>query len=338
MIQIDGSVGEGGGQVFRSSLALSLATGEPFTMHSIRAGRKRPGLMRQHLACALAAQAVSAAEMKGATVGSTGLVFRPGKVQGGDYHFAVGSAGSCLLVLQTVLMPLLQADTPSTLVLEGGTHNAMSPPFESVAGALVPLLERMGARIDLSLERHGFYPAGGGRMSVRLTPPRAFSRLELLHRGAVLSRTARALVANLPMHIAERELNVFSGRIKWDREPGDVVCISNADGPGNVLMAKIVSENSSELITAFGERGLSAEKVGAQVAREVERFVAGDVPVGEHLADQLLLPMALAKGGAFRTLKPSLHTTTQMDVIRIFLGATISAAEVGPDDYLVSVN
>ena len=163
MIRIDGSFGEGGGQILRTSLSLSLATGKAFRIEKVRAGRERPGLLRQHLTAVLAAAEVGGAEVQGATLGSTELTFSPGAIRAGEYRFSVGTAGSGTLVFQTILPALMLAAKPSRIVIEGGTHNIAAPPFDFLARTFVPLLERMGPKVQLQFERYGFYPAGGGR-------------------------------------------------------------------------------------------------------------------------------------------------------------------------------
>src|SRR5688572_16449750 len=183
LITIDGSMGEGGGQVLRTSLALSLVTGKPFRIEKIRAGREKPGLLRQHLTAVNAAAAVGGAHVEGAALGSRELDFRPGPAKPGEYRFAVGTAGSATLVLQAVLPALLTARGASTLVLEGGTHNPFAPPFDFLDKAFLPLLRRMGARVEVALERPGFYPAGGGRFQVRVEPVERLERLDLPSRG-----------------------------------------------------------------------------------------------------------------------------------------------------------
>src|ERR1700722_15265155 len=161
MIEIDGSFGEGGGQVLRTALSLSLVTGQPFRIDNIRAGREKPGLLRQHLTAVLAAAEIGGATVEGATLGSTALTFSPGKVKPGEYRFAVGTAGSGTLVFQTILPALMLASAPSRITIEGGTHNHAAPPFDFLARTFVPLVERMGPKIRLQFERYGFYTAGG---------------------------------------------------------------------------------------------------------------------------------------------------------------------------------
>ena len=218
MLTIDGTFGEGGGQILRTALALSLVTGKPFRIENIRAGRRNPGLLRQHLTAVNAATEISHAEVTGAAIGSRELTFAPGSVVSGVYSFAVGTAGSTTLVLQTVLPALLVASGKSKVILEGGTHNPFAPPFDFLEKSFLPLVNRMGPRVTAELERPGFYPAGGGRMSVTVEPVIALQRLDLQVRGEVLDRRARAVVANLPISIAERELNVIARKMSWPRE------------------------------------------------------------------------------------------------------------------------
>lgn len=327
MLVLDGSQGEGGGQILRTALALSLATGTPFRIDDIRAGRPRPGLMRQHLTAVQAATAVGAARATGAAVGSRSLTFAPTAVQAGDYTFSVGTAGSATLVLQTVLPALLTADGGSTLVLEGGTHNSHAPPFDFLAKAFLPLVARMGARVEATLERPGFYPAGGGRVRVTVAPAKALAPLVLEQRGALLSRRVRAIVASLPRAIGERELHRFVARTHWDSSTVALEVVANPVGPGNVLLAELASEHVTEVFTGFGEKQVRAETVANSCADEVLRYLATDAPVGPHLADQLVLLLALAGGGTFRTTAPTTHTRTQLDVIPRFLPTTLSCTE-----------
>ncbi len=205
MIHIDGSQGEGGGQVVRTSLALSLITGQAVEITRIRAGRKRPGLGRQHLTGAQAAARIGAAHAEGLALGSQHITFSPQAVLPGTYHFAVGTAGSASLVLQTVLPPLLLAEEPSTLVLEGGTHNSKAPPFDFLQKAFLPLVGRMGPRVSVELERRGFYPRGGGRFIAHVEPASALEPFDLLERGTVRKRHATALVEPAPAHRRARD-------------------------------------------------------------------------------------------------------------------------------------
>jgi RNA 3'-terminal phosphate cyclase (ATP) len=338
MLLIDGAAGEGGGQILRSSLALSLVTGKPFRLTGLRARRARPGLLRQHLTALKAAQAIGCAEVTGAELGSREVTFVPQHVNAGHYTFAVGTAGSATLVFQTVLPALMIADGPSTLVLEGGTHNPAAPPFEFLERAFLPIVNRMGPNVSVKLERPGFYPAGGGRFTAKITPAK-LSPIDLMERGAVRERSVRAVVVALPRRIAEREIARLAHRLGPHAERGagrddwPAKCFhveeANAQGPGNVVHIEIASEHVTEVFTGFGERGVRAETVADRVADEALAYLAADVPVGQHLADQLLLLFALAGGGQFRTLPLSAHARTQQDIIEKFLESSPRAIALG---------
>lgn len=324
MLILNGSFGEGGGQILRSSLALSLVTGVTFRIEKIRNRRKNPGLLRQHLTAVQAAATVGSAEVTGAFIGSKELTFKPIRIRGGDYAFAVGTAGSAMLVLQTILLPLLLANETSTLRLEGGTHNPFAPTFDFLTKSFLPILNRLGAKVSARLERYGFYPAGGGEAHFTIEPRAKLRQIDLTERGEIINQSAKAIVANLPRHIAERELDVVRRRMGFDNGQLEIIETNNSDGPGNALLIEIASRNVTEVFTAFGEKGVSAERVAEQVVKEAREYLYRDAAAGEYLADQLLLPMALAGGGAYTTLQPSLHTTTNIEVIKKFLDVQIT--------------
>ncbi len=329
LIHLDGTRGEGGGQILRSALCLSLCTGRPFRIDGIRARRRKPGLLRQHLTAVQAATRIGEAEVEGDAMGSSSLTFRPRAIRAGAYRLAVGTAGSTMLVLQTVLPALLRADGPSTLELSGGTHNPFAPPFGFLLGAFLPQLARMGAQVQAELIRPGFYPAGGGIARVTVEPCGALEPLELLERGEIVARRARALVANLPREIGERENAVVRRKLGWSESETEVVEVEDSVGPGNLLSLELESEHVTEVFTGFGERKRRAEKVAGMAVQEVQRYLGANVPVGEHLADQLLIPMALAGGGRFRSVPASLHTRTNAEVIETFLPVRIDVVNEG---------
>ncbi|MCA9569954.1 MAG: RNA 3'-terminal phosphate cyclase [Myxococcales bacterium] len=333
MITIDGSMGEGGGQVLRSSLALSMITGQPVHIVGIRAGRKKPGLLRQHLTGLRAAVAISDAEVEGDALGSREVTFRPRAVRGGRHRFAVGSAGSANLVLQTVLPALIAAGETSELTLEGGTHNPKSPTFHFLVQTFLPLLARLGPSVELTLDRWGFYPAGGGAMTARIHPARPSGRLSLRKRGEVRLE-AVAVVCNIPDSVGSRELKVLGRSL--DLASAEVLKVSGP-GPGNVLQVTARTDDVVETFTAFGEKSVRAEEVAKSLAREVKAWLAADVPVGEHLADQLLLPLAMAGGGSFATVAPSLHTLTNMAVVERFLPVSFASTEPVPGRWEVAL-
>jgi RNA 3'-terminal phosphate cyclase (ATP) len=320
-VTINGAQGEGGGQVLRTSLSLSMVTGKPFQIENIRAGRARPGLLRQHLTAVNAAAEICGAEIGGASLGSTELTFKPGPVRPGEYRFAVGTAGSATLVFQTVLPALMLAGAPSALTLEGGTHNPAAPPFDFLARAFLPLLNRMGPTVTVSLERYGFYPAGGGRFTAAIQPVAKLSPLTLGERTEVCNHRAIGLIANLPAHIAEREIATALALLAWPPEARVIKGTRESNGPGNAFMLEIKSAEVTEIFTTFGEVGVSAESVAKRAVHQAKTYLASAAVAGEHLADQLLLPLALAGRGAFTAVKLNGHAETNMDVIRRFIDA-----------------
>ncbi|QTN29080.1 RNA 3'-terminal phosphate cyclase [Rhodoferax sp. AJA081-3] len=332
-VEIDGSQGEGGGQILRTALALSLITGKAFNLVNIRAKRPKPGLMRQHLACVQAAVAVGGgpehcqavdADGNAVQIGASQLSFTPGPVHGGDYEFAVGSAGSCMLVLQTVLWPLALAAHASTIVLRGGTHNPMAP-SATFLNRMAPYFSGGGQSVyALEVQRHGFYPAGGGEVRVRIAPPAdGLAAIHLMERGARLEAWAECLHAGIPKGVAGRELDVLGRALGWTEDQLRDRALRSNEGPGNALQVILQFEHITEVLTAFGEKSISAEEVARTVLRETQAYLAHRAPVGEHLADQLMLPMALAalqgKAGQYWATSMSEHTRTNAKVIEQFL-------------------
>jgi RNA 3'-terminal phosphate cyclase (ATP) len=342
MIFIDGSHGEGGGQILRTTLALSLITQREVMITNIRAGRAKPGLARQHLAAVNAAAAIGDAEVQGAHTGSKAVVFRPRTLVAGDRTFAIGTAGSTTLVLQTVLPALLCTNARSTITLEGGTHNPMAPPFEFLAQAYLPLVERMGPRVSATLDRRGFYPGGGGRFRVTIDPA-PLAPLTLLDRGDVRSKRGLVIAQRLPSHVAEREIATVRARLGWDESA--FVVDAEGPAPGNALLLTIESEHVTEVVSSIGDRGVRAELVAERAAKEASTYLASNAPVGEHLADQLVLLLAIAahqnksEGGAFRTTTPSLHLKTHIALLEQILGTRTEITEdaLQPGTFIVRV-
>jgi RNA 3'-terminal phosphate cyclase (ATP) len=279
---------------------------------------------------------VGHAEVSGAEIGSREVAFRPRAVTPGKYAFNVGSAGSTTLVLQTVLPALLTAAGPSEIVLEGGTHNPLAPPFEFLEKAFLPLLVRMGPRVSATLVTHGFYPAGGGRMEVRVDPA-PLGGLDLCARGEVVGRQVVSLVCNLPGSIAKRENEAAAAVLGWPPDLFRIQQVKGAEGPGNVVLVVVESAHVTEVFSAFGEKGVRAEEVGERAASQARAYLAAGAPVGEHLADQIVLPLALGAGGTFRTTTPSSHTLTQIDLVGRMTGARISVAPVGEAAHEITV-
>ncbi|QVW25391.1 RNA 3'-terminal phosphate cyclase [Pseudomonas hormoni] len=326
VVELDGAIG--GGQVLRSALSLSMVTGRALHIKNIRAKRSRPGLLRQHLTAVLAAARVCDAKVQGAELGSQCLSFEPGQMRGGDFSFAIGTAGSCTLVLQTLMPALLLAPEASRVRISGGTHNPMAPPTDFLQLAWLPQLRRMGAKVELQLLRHGFVPAGGGEIEVFVQPSKLLP-LHLLERGALLTQCASALIAGLAPHVAERELDRVSRRLDMAQEQLKMVTINQDQGPGNVLLLEHRFEHVTEVFSAFGQAALRAEKVADVAINQALDWLNSKAAVAEHLADQLLLPMALAGGGSFTTPRMTEHLKSNIEVIERFLPITIDCKEEG---------
>ena len=337
MIELDGATGEGGGQILRSSLTLSMITGQPFRIKNIRANRSKPGLMRQHLVAVQSAAAISDAVVTHAEVGSTELNFAPSRIKAGDYQFSIGTAGSCTLVLQTLLLALLYADGPSTVRISGGTHNGMAPPAHFLQRAYVRMLKAMGASVDIELVRAGFYPAGGGVMIATVAPCAQLKQLSLMEPGPRTAGFVEALIAGIPIDVATRELEVIGTGMGWKESQLLVRGLPGDQGPGNALMLTLESEHVTEVFTALGEKAVRAESVAKQVLQEVRHYIASGAAVGEHLGDQLMLPMALAGGGCYTANTVSQHAITNAEVIARFLPVRINFAKDGAR-HLVTVS
>lgn len=337
MIEIDGSKGEGGGQILRSALSLAICTQQSFRIRNIRANRDMPGLLRQHLTAVNAAADIANATVTGAELRSSSVTFRPSTVRAGEYSFAIGTAGSCTLVLQTVLPPLLTAGAPSTVSISGGTHNMSAPPFDFLQRAFMPLIERMGPQVQLDLLGYGFHPRGGGSIRMEVTPCAKLVPLHLHERGSRVSAFAEAYVAGLPLHVAHRELNVVGRTLNWSMDHLHVRSLPSDVGPGNSLTITVAHEHITEVFTGFGERSVRAEAVADPPSLQARAYLDAEAPVGEYLADQLLLPMALSGKGSFLTTTVSEHLRTNALVIEQFTGRHVRYEPVG-EEFLVTVD
>lgn len=334
-LQISGE--SGGGQLLRSSLSLSMMTGQPFRMINIRGKRPKPGLMRQHLTCVKAAAEVCDATVAGAELGSVELVFSPGRVRAGDYSFSIGSGGSTTLVFQTVLPALLHADGPSTLRIEGGTHNPMAPPFEFIDQCFLPVVRGLGVQTTVALEKHGFMQAGGGVLTAAISPVKKWGVLSLLERGGLQETFGRVLHAHLHRDIAQREISVAAQVLGWPEDKIELRYANDSAGPGNALLLGARFANVSEISTGIAQMGKSAESVATGAAKGLKSYLASAAAVGVHLADQLLLPIALAGAGEFVTLAISNHVQTNMALTEKFLPVQFAVTEDGPGGKRVTV-
>jgi len=316
LLHIDGRHGEGGGQILRGALALSLATGRGFRIDHIRARRARPGLLRQHLTAVTAARVVSDASVEGALLGSTSLGFVPRAVQAGDHRFDIGSAGSAALVLQAIVPALARVGGASRLAITGGTHNPLAPPFEFLDETLAPQLRAIGWSLSLTLHRAGFYPAGGGQLEVHVGAPAAPRALTLIERGARRGQRARAVVAHLERRVGERELAVVLDRMNWTVADGEVLTRRDSTSPGNYVAISLHFDHVTEVAVALGERARPAEQVAAAAVSDIQAYLRSTAPVGEHLCDQLIVPLALTAGGELRATGWSAHAESQRELLR----------------------
>jgi len=329
VIELDGAYGEGGGQILRSALALSLLTGKPFRLRNIRARRKNPGLRPQHLAAVRAAAAIGEAEVRGDRLGSAELYFFPRGVRAGHYHFSTGTAGAATLVFQTVLLPLaLKGEGESELLLEGGTHVPKSPSFDDLDFAFRPWMARLGVEFRLALECPGFYPRGGGRFRARVFPAQGVRPVRATEAFELRAGVVRGVAARLPAHVAERIAKSAAGKLgEAGIEPSVEVLRPEALAPGAYGFVGLSGAPGPAAFTALGAPGKPSERVGEEVARRALRFLRWGAPVEAHLADQLLLPLALAPEPSLLWVEEvTRHLETQAWLIPKFLPVRIRIA------------
>jgi RNA 3'-terminal phosphate cyclase (ATP) len=340
-LAIDGSHGEGGGQILRTALSLSVMTGRAFRLINIRAGRRYPGLLPQHLSAVRAAAAISRATTTGDRLASAELSFAPSHPpQPGNYVFDVaetagrGSAGSVSLILQTLAIPLALADGTTKLVLRGGTHVEWSPSFDDLANGYFPALRRMGLGIDAQLKRFGWYPVGAGEVLCDIAgrsaaPP---TSIEITKRGLLRRVSGRAIAANLPGHIPQRMADRARAALEDLHVPVEVEPqLVSAAGPGAGIFVLAEYGDWPASFSAYGRLGRPSEAVADQAAAALREHHASQAAVELHLADQLLLPLAVADGPSrFTTLRPSGHLITNAWVIGQFGVADISVVAGQP--------
>ena len=325
LVKIDGSRGEGGGQMLRSSLALSLVTGRPVTINRIRAGRKKPGLQPQHRMCVQAAAKIGQAQTRGVDLGSTRIEFEPGAVSPGKYRFDVGTAGSCSLVLHTLYLPLaLHAVSESEVTITGGTHVTHSPTYDFLAGTWSRYLALVSVRVVPKLRRAGFYPRGGGVLEAKIEPCRSIAGLNLEQLEPANHVRIRSMVSGLPESIVDRQAERAADLLKEMNLTVEVEKDIRRDGLGTAVTLEIATRPVSTVFTALGERGKRAETVAEEAVEQVRAFLAKPAAVDHFSADQLLLPLALAEGPSnFAVEEVTLHLLTNIEVIRSFVDRTI---------------
>ena len=326
MIAIDGRMGEGGGQVLRSALTLSLLTGQSVQFTHIRANRSKPGLGFQHLMAVQAAAQISHAHVEGDRIGAQTLLFAPGEVLPGDYHFDIRTAGATSLVLQTLLLPLALAAAPAQISITGGTHVPWSPCFHYLDWHWRVMLARLGIPFALDMPRAGFYPQGGGIVLAKLPGAARIHGLQLADRGGLVRVRGLSAVANLPEEIAVRQRNRALRQLQT-LDCGIDIGLAElpAQSPGTVLVLLAEFERSQACFFALGARGKRAEAVADEAIDELRKFLATDGAVDRWMADQLLLPLACAgQPSVLRTSEVTTHLLTLADVIRKFLPVRIS--------------
>ena len=325
MLEIDGNYGEGGGQILRSSLSLSAILNRPIRISSIRAGRKKPGLAPQHLTSVNAVAAITNAEVIGGQLGSQTLTFRPQEISGGNYTFDVAeirpSAGALSLVFQSVALPLSFARVPSTVTLRGGTHVPWSPTVHYLQEVFIPMAARFGFEGSIELNRWGWYPKGGGEAIAKVQPTADWHGVQLGHREKLQAIHGISAVSNLPEHIINRQHNQiekrlarFDSRVNIERVKGESI------GQGTLVFLKAEFENVQAGFSALGARGKRAEGVADEACQALADFLKSDAAIEPDLADQLVLPMALAKGESrFTTSQITRHLTTNIWLVQQFL-------------------
>jgi len=330
IIKIDGSEGEGGGQVLRTALALSMLTGKPFEITNIRAKRKNPGLQAQHLESVRAAQRISNAEVHGDKIGSSTIRFSPQKVQSGDYAIRIGTAGSTSLVLHTLYLPLSFADGDSKVLITGGTHVAWSPTFDFLKNCWLYFTEMMGMKIDLVMKRAGFYPHGGGEIQVEIVPfrPRDGNRimpLNITERGALQKINIYSAHTNLTDEVAQRQakqaVKMVGHLCETEVEVTQLPSLSRS----TAFSLLGIFKNTRCCYTALGERGKRAEMVAQEACEQFFNFLKTNATVDEHIADQIVLPLSFAQGRSeLITARITNHLLTNIETIRRFVDVEIN--------------
>jgi RNA 3'-terminal phosphate cyclase (ATP) len=336
MLTIDGSYGEGGGQVLRTSLALSAITGRPVRIENVRSGRRKPGLKPQHLTAVRATAKVCDARIEGARLNSQLLSFEPrSEPTAGAYTFDVaqaakgGSAGSVSLILQTVLLPLAMAEGGSELTLRGGTHVSWSPAFDYIKRVYLPTLARMGVQAKVRIRNWGWYPIGGGEVRATVVGKgreARFAGLDLRQRGELLRVRGLSASSNLPKHIRIRQERSALQALRSNGVNARVdVVDAPSKGQGTVVFLWSEFENAVAGFTSLGERGKPAEHVAEEAANDLLEHLESDTALDPYLADQLVLPMALAAGPShLTTQRATQHLLTNAWVVNQFFSGCVS--------------
>lgn len=328
MIRIDASQGEGGGQVLRSALAMSIISAQPVHLVNIRANRRNPGLAPQHLAGVRAAAQICGATVEGDDLRSQELTFRPGGfAYAGDYHFDIeklsgqGSAGALTLLLQTVLLPLALADGPSRLTLRGGSHVAWSPPVHYVEWVLLPMLERIGIHASIDLSEWGWYPRGGGEAFVTIEGNADLHGVTLTERGEFLSLQGIAAAANLPASIPQKMSGRANNLLREAGLPANVQPLrvtGPSDGAGIVIVLEY--ENVRAGFTGLGRQANPSAEVAEEAVEPLIAYTRQTAALDPHLPDQILPALTMAHGPSLiSTVDITRHTLTNIATVQHFI-------------------
>ncbi len=328
MVHIDGSYGEGGGQILRTALALSTLLNRPIQLTRIRAGRKNPGLQPQHLKSIEALAKITEATTEGVHIGSEAITFIPKKIRPGNYEFDIGTAGSVTLLLQALLLPLSLSESTSHLVLTGGTHVEWSPPFHYLSEVLFPVLSSMGIEAKADIKKWGWYPKGGGRVEMGIYPASGIKPVTLTHRGALKRIYGLSASSNLPSHVAERQRDQALKRVEQELNlEGKIEVLSEMPslGQGSFLFLVVESERVRAGFSSLGRKGKRAEEVADEVVDSIKEYLRSEACIDPHLADQLVPFMAFAKGeSSFTTTKITEHLLTNLWVIEHFINLSVA--------------
>jgi RNA 3'-phosphate cyclase len=343
LIEVDGSYGEGGGQILRTALALSAILRKPFIIHHIRSKRRNPGLQAQHLEAVEALARITEAQTEGVKFGSQKVTFIPQKILPGEYQFEVKTAGSITLLLQAIILPLCLAHGTSRLTLVGGTHVPWSPPFHYFSEVLLPTLEPMGISIGAVIEKWGWYPRGGGEIQLKINPVPELKPISLVNRGPLRKIRGLSIISRLPKHVADRQKDQALKRIQEELKMEAEINVfydAPSNGSGSFLFLLVEYEKTIAGFSSLGAKGKPAEKVADEAVEALKDYLSSEGCIDPHLADQLIPFMALAKGNSsFTTTRITEHLLTNLWILQHFWGVKIlRRGEKGEDGRIDFIN